>query len=393
MAGGHGLVVVDPKGDLVESALTTVPRSRIDDVVVLDLTDQEKPVGFNPLRVVPGQAPEVVAESVVAVFAELWPETGVRTLDVLSAAVFTLTGLNAARVARGEANVATLLDVPRLLTDQSFRGRIVGQVDDETLTGFWEGFAALSSAQAAETIAPVMRRLRQFLSRRSLRGVLGQAEPLFNLGAVFAPSNSGHTPKILLVPLNKAAIGEQTARLFGALLVTSVWHQTLRRSAVPVRHRSPVSVVLDVAPDLLRLPLSLGDALAQARGYGVGFTLAAQFRAQWPSSLREAVDANTLSKVCFRLPAADAKAMATLTTGQVAADDFTSLEQRQIYASLAVNGHPGDWFSARTLPPPAATSSSRDLRQTSRDRYGQPPPSKPTTTEPEAAESLGRRPT
>jgi hypothetical protein len=298
-------------------------------------------------------------------------------LDVLSAAVSTLTRLNAYAVAAGKPNCATLLDVPRLLTDQAFRARIMGQVDDEALAGFWAAFSADSTRQQSEVIAPVMRRLRQFLARSSLRAVLGQAEPGFDLAEAF----TGDSPRVVLAALNKAQLGASAAQLFGALVVAELWNLTLGRAALPVSQRVPVSVVLDEAPDLLRLPLPLGDALAQARGLGVGFTLAAQFRSQWPASLRDAVDANTLSKVCFRLPATDAKAMSAVTGGRVEAEDFMSLGRYEIYASLARDGHASDWFSARTLPPPKPVSRPAAVREASRRGYGQPPTTRETKTE------------
>lgn len=377
MAGGHGVVVVDPKGDLVQAVLSTVPKTRQNDVVVLDPTDQTRPVGFNPLHVPPGASGELAAEAVTGTFMQLWPETGIRTLDVLSAAVGTLTRRNTQLAAQNQPNTMTLLDVPRLLGDPAFQHQLLGSLDDEVLAGFWAEHNALSAGQRAEIIAPVMRRLRQFLAHATLRAVLGQAEPTFDLAQVFTCGR----PKILLVPLNKALLGSQTAQLFGSLLVARLWNQILGRARTPAARRRPVSIIIDEAPDLLHLPLSLGDALAQARGYGAGFTLAAQFRHQWPLDLRDAVDANTLSKICFRLPEADARHMAKQSGDQLVAQDFMSLDQYQIYATLAANGHPGDWFSAATMPPPAATSRPEKLRHLSRQHYGQPPhqPSTPNT--------------
>jgi hypothetical protein len=388
MASGGGLALIDPKGDLVEAVLANVPDQRRDDVVILDPADLDQPVGFNPLHLRTGQSPDIAADAITATFAQLWPETGVRTLDVLSAAVSTLTRRNAALVADGQPNQATLLDVPRLLTDPGFRRGLVGSLDDEVLLGFWAGYYAQSAGQAGEVIAPVMRRLRQFLSPASLRGVLGQAEPRFDPGSVFDPDH----PTILLVPLNRALLGEHTAQLFGALVTARLWQETLNRAATPADRRRPVSVILDEAPDLLRLPLNLGDALAQARGYGVGFTLAAQFRSQWPPTLRDAIDANTLSKICFRQPAADAKAMANITTGQVNADDFAALGHYQIYASLAQDGHPGPWFSADTLPPLTPTSDPTTARRHSRQHHGRAVPDA-NTSHPNKppTETLGRK--
>ena len=364
---GSGMVVIDPKGDLIQSVLSTIPKNRETDVVVLDPTDREHPVGFNPLRVGAGESADITADTITSTIIQLWSDTGVRTFDVLSAAIATLTKHNAALVCQGQLNTMTLLDVPRLIGDPTFQHRILRKLDDEVLAGFWAEFGAMSTAGRSEVVAPVMRRLRQFLAHPSLRAVLGQAEPAFSIADVFAPSR----PKALLVPLNKALLGTQTAQLFGSLVVNQVWHETLLRARLPQTKRRPVSIIVDEAPDLLRLPLSIDDALAQARGYGVGFTLVAQFRRQWSTSLRDAVDANALSKICFRLPADDATHMSKLSGGDVAVEDFMNLDRYHIYASLATDGQPGDWFSARTLPPPQPVSNPEQIRRISREHYGQ----------------------
>ena len=48
IAAGRGVVVIDPKGDLVDGILARTDASRLDDVVVLDARD-ESPVGINGL--------------------------------------------------------------------------------------------------------------------------------------------------------------------------------------------------------------------------------------------------------------------------------------------------------------------------------------------------------
>jgi len=383
MAGGGSVVVIDPKGDLVQAVLSTMPKNREPDVVVLDPTERDQPVGFNPLQITrrgpnDTDSPELVTEAALAVLSQLWQDTGIQTGDILHMSLLTLATLNAAQVAAGEANTGTLVDIPRLLSDQRWREQVLVRIGgshqwrDGLVSGFWAEFAGSSQAQQARLIEPVMRRMRQLLSRRTLRRLLGQPEPRFSIGDVFA--SRGGTGRILLVPLNKAALGEQTAQLFGSLVVARLWNETLRRASPPTGYRQPVSVIIDEAPDLIRLPLSLDAALAQARGYGVGFTLVSQFHSQWPTDMQGAIEANTLSKICFRLPAADAKAMSVMSGGQVAAEDFMSLQQFHIYASLARDGHPGDWFSGQTLPPPPASSRPERIRRLSRERYGQEPP-------------------
>jgi type IV secretory pathway TraG/TraD family ATPase VirD4 len=63
LEAGHGLVLLDPKGDLVQAVLERVPEHRRRDVVVLDPADTSRPVGLNPLRSATGASAEVVVEN------------------------------------------------------------------------------------------------------------------------------------------------------------------------------------------------------------------------------------------------------------------------------------------------------------------------------------------
>ena len=66
LARGSGVVVVDPKGDLAADSLDRVPAERIGDVVVFDPSDEERPVGLNPLAGAQ-EDPELVVDQVVGI--------------------------------------------------------------------------------------------------------------------------------------------------------------------------------------------------------------------------------------------------------------------------------------------------------------------------------------
>jgi len=352
IAAGRSVVVIEPKSDLIEAILERIPDKQLDDVVLIDPTDSVAPVGLNPLRGL-GSEPELVADRLLGMFRALYPSWGPRTNDILGASLTSL-----ARVPG-----MTLVALPLLLSDPNFRRRIVGQLDDPVLRGFWMSLEGWSEAERAAAIAPTMTRVRPLLMRPQLRAIIGQAEPRFDLSQVFSQR------KIVLVNLAVGKIGGEAASLLGSLVMSQLWQAILARMAVPPERRRPAFVYCDEFQSFLNLNIDLADFLAQARGLHVGLTLAHQNLAQLPASLRSAVLANARSRICWQLAAEDAKVTAGGSRG-LDADDFQELGAYEVYAQLVVEGAVQPWCSARTLPPPASISDAKEVRERSRERYG-----------------------
>ena len=369
---GRGVLLIDPKTDLVADILARIPEQRRDDVVVIDPTSS-RPVGINPLARAQaarsgalssgggvlgrGVSPELVADTVLAtfkgVFAESW---GVRVEQVLSAALVTLA----------RTPGATLVDLPLLLTNPAYRQRLIAASGADPLgTGqFWAAYEALSEAQRQQWVGPVLTRLQPFLIRPHLRATLGQAAPSFDLGEVFTRR------RIVLVSLNKGVLGAESARLLGSLLVGQLWPLILARAAVEPSRRHVVSVFIDEVQDYLSLPGSLADALAQARSLGAAFHLAHQYRGQLPAALKAGIDANARNKIIFSLSAADAAELARQAIDLEAAD-FQLLPRFGVYARTMHHGRENSWCHATTLPPTPPTQDALALRASSQARYGQ----------------------
>ena len=357
IAAGRGAVVIEPKGDLVQDVLTRIPKERLEDVVVLDPTETEHPIGLNPL-LGRGRRPELIADQVLAVFHGLYEQNwGPRMQDILHASLLTLAG-------RGDASLCAL---PALLTNPTVRRRLLAAVDDPiALEPFWAWFEAISDAERLQATSPVLNKLRPFLLRKSVRAIVGQIEPRFRIDEVFTKR------KIVLVSLAKGLIGPEAAALLGSLFVAELWQAVLGRARVPAERRHPVVVYADEFQDYVHLPTDLADALAQARGLGVGLTLAHQHLAQLPGNIRAAVLANARSRVCFQLSGADAQAMARFSGGLLQHSDFQRLGRYEAYAQLVVGSEVTDYASIRTLPMPSPISDPAAVREMSRLRYGRP---------------------
>lgn len=366
IAAGRSVVVIDPKRDLAMDVLTVIPERRAGHVVVLDPT-QPDPVGLNPFAGAGEQGP-LVADNLLAIFRGLFPSAfGPRTSDAVHSSLLTLT----------MQNDSTLADLPRLLTDDRFRRTYTAKLADPALAGFWAQYDAMSPAQQATTIGPILTRLRQFLLRPGIRVVLDQPAPRFALPDLLTK------PRILVVALNKGLLGQTGAELLGSLLVSQLWQLILGRAAAPKEKRTPLSIYLDEAQMFVRYADDLGEALEQSRSMGAAWHLAHQHRAQMPPALLAGISTNTRNKIQFQADPTDAHAITRHSA--LDPEDLIKLPPYNVYIDLLSGGVQSGWFSARTLPPPAAISDPSAILAESAVRYGRvasPSPAGSVATDP-----------
>ncbi len=354
IAAGRSVVVIDPKGDLVTDVLRRVPRDHRERVAVLD-PSQDAPLGFNPLE---GGA--VGIDGVVHVLRSIWSDSwGPRLGDVLLAGLLTLA----------DSPGHTITELPLLLTDVGFRRPLVAravQRDPLGLGTFWPWYDSLSPQLLGQVLGPVMSRMRALLLRPDLRAVLGQPEPRFDLRSIFTGR------QVLLVRLPKGHLGTDGSQLLGSLLVSHLWRLVQGRSAVPAERRHVVSLVLDEFHEFLRLPVDLPDALVQARGLGLGLTLAHQHLGQLDAPVRAAVLANAGSRAIFRTDFDDAGVLAKRSAGLIAPEDLMGLDAYEAYVSIMRGGTSMPYGSIRTRPLPKSSASLSALLRANQDRWGVP---------------------
>jgi hypothetical protein len=361
IVAGRGVVVIEPKADLVNEVLQRIPPSRVDDVVVIDGADTIAPVGLGGLSARSDASRDLQVDQLLGLMHSLWRDSwGPRTNDVLHAGLRTL--------ALQSDGSASLVALPMLLTNPGFRRRAVAAAvtkDPWGLAEFWAWYESLSVENRAQVIGPVMSKLRGFLLRPGLRGILGQPEPRFHLSEVFTRR------RILLVDLAKGISGSETVALLGSILVAQLWQQIQTRSRIRVERRHPVMVYVDEFQNYLHLPTAFAEVLTEARSYGVGLHLAHQHLGQLSAEVRDAVLANAQSRVVFRLGHTDARVMAA-GHPELDAEDITGLGRFEAYAALVARDQPSPYASVRTLPLAAGWSNPAVVRARSRAQFGVP---------------------
>ncbi|HEM4744425.1 TPA: type IV secretion system DNA-binding domain-containing protein [Streptococcus suis] len=353
----HSVVVIDAKGQLTHELLERTPAEHDEDIVVVSPT-AKRIVGINPFELTNyGIEPEVIADYLLELFKGLYPEHfGIYSLDILSHAFLTL-----ARIPN-----SSLVMLPSLLTNKHFRNKLLKNLTDPIgLESFWSWFELLSEAQRHQMLNPILNKFRQFLLRPQLRAMLGQAQPKFSLVELFQGR------KIVLVPLNKAVIGSESAKLIGSLVTSILWMLILRQSSVEPSKRQSAFIYVDETPSFLGIPnANLDEALSQSRQFNVGWAIGFQHLAQMSSNLKAGIESNTANKIVFGLNLNEAKEMAK-TTLEVTKEDFYSLPPFWVYSRIETSPNTYRWVIGKTYPPTPRIRDSRTPYLNSLIKYGQ----------------------
>lgn len=342
---GRGTVVIDPRGDLITDILDRLPASYAHKIVIID-PDQENPGCFNPLD--DRGDPHLAVDNLVGIFARIFQgQWGPRMDDTMRVACLTLM-----RHAK-----PTLSLVPSLLQDKDFRARFTHGLDDpDGLGGFWVWYDSINETFRGQVIAPVLARLRTFLLRDFVKSVIGNARSSFDMGTVL---DGG----VLLCRLPKGILGEETTRILGSLIVARVWQAAIARANIAEDQRRDATLYVDECQNFLTLPGSVGDMLAEARGFRLGLVLAHQDLAQLPKDVAAAVSANARSKLFFNVDPADARELSRHTKPELDEHDLSHLDVFTAAARLLVASRELPAFTFTTNPPADVVGEATAIRQ------------------------------
>lgn len=287
---GEGVAIIDPHGDLAEAVADCIPPDRTHSVCYLDAADPELPVGFNPLANISPERHALAASGIVSAFKHLWRDSwGPRLEHFLFHGIVALLG----------SPRATLIDLPRLYTDEIFRAPIIARVRDPITARFWmQEYPQYDERYRAEAAAPILNKAGQFAASPAIRAILGQTSPKFDLS--YAMNNRG----ILIANLAKGRIGEQPANLLGSLLVSHLQLVAMGRSALAPEKRVPFFSHIDEFQSFGTD--AFASLLSEARKFAAHFCLANQYIDQLAPLVRAAVLGNAGALLVFRVSGADA---------------------------------------------------------------------------------------
>jgi hypothetical protein len=351
---GQGVGVLDPHGDLSKSLLDLIPRHRVKDVIHFSPAQTDAVPAFNPISGVLPHARHLMCSGLVSAMRSLFAASwGPRTEYLLMNALMALL----------ETPDATLLGLPRLLTDERYRHWVLKFVQDPIVLGFWRNeFSRMDPRFRQEVIAPLQNKIGQILLSPALRRMLGVVRSRIDLRYVM----DHH--KIFVGDLAKGRLGEEGSNLIGSLLLSLFQHAALSRVDIPESQRQHFLLLVDEMPQFTTEAIASG--LAEARKYHLSLGLFAQHTDQLTEKVRNAVFGNVGSMISFRVSESDAELLSRQYGKQYAPEHFASLDNHEIVVRLSQNGKQLQPFTGRTYAPSYRRigRSHRILRR-SRERY------------------------
>jgi len=331
LEAGRGFALIDPHGDLVESVARDAAAEAPGRVHYLNAPDGAQPYGYNPLRRVRDDKIPLAASGLIETLRKLWPDAwGVRMEHVLRNTLYALF----------ERDGSTLPDILRLYADEKWRRDITKGIRNVVVRRFWlNEFEQYHFRQKADAVSPIQNKLGALLSDPTLYRVLAEPKVDLHLRSVMDRGD------VLLVNVSKGRLGEDSAHLLGALILSTLSLAALTRADSAERR----SFFIYVDEFQSFTTLMLANMLPELRKYGVGLTLAHQHMHQLEPDIRSAVLGNAGTLVSFRVGAEDAPYLAKEFQPTFGVEDLVNLPNHHAYLKLMIDGTPSRPFSGVTL--------------------------------------------
>lgn len=353
----QGFAVVDPHGDYANNIMQFIPEKRVKDVVYFNPADRDFPIGFNPMEVSDPNMKGHTSSELVGVLKRMFESWGPRLEYILRYTILALL----------DTPNSTMLDITRMLTDKSFRNKVIENITDPVVRQFWTiEFASWNDKFAAEAVAPVLNKVGAFVANPMIRNIIGQPKSSFDVRKLMDEG------KILIVNLSRGLMGEDNAAIMGALIVTKIQLAAMSRANIAlVSDRKPFYLYVDEFQNFATD--SFAVILSEARKYGLNLTVANQYVSQMPPEVRDAVFGNVGSMVSFRVGADDAGLLTKYFEPQFESQDLLQQNNRHFVATMAIDGEKTFAFSGKTLNIPQAPKSfAQQIIQHSRTHYAVP---------------------
>lgn len=373
---GDGLGVIDPHGDLVEDIIAFTPKERAKDMIVFDPADYERPMGLNMLDIIATDPAlrsiekDRAALDATSIFIKMYGDEifGPRIQHYFRNGCLTLMD--------DEEEGGTLIDVPRLFTDEAFMKYKTSKIKNVMVKAFWEHeYAQTGDREKQEMIPFFSAKFGPFITNTTMRNIIGQTKSAFNLRQVMDEQ------KVLMVNLSKWRIGDLNAQLLGLIMVSKINMAAMSRADIPEDQRKDFYLYVDEFQNFATD--TFGEILSEARKYRLALIMAHQFIAQiggsgdkqgkWGKpSIKDAVFGNAGTIMSFKVGAEDAEYLEKEYAPLLSQQDIIGIANFTTYCKLNIDNATTRPFDMKTVWDNTYKNPevSKIIKEYSRKMYG-----------------------
>jgi len=341
---GDGICVIDPHGDLAEDMLEYIPKERAKDVIFFDAWNEDRPMGLNLYEIDhPDQADRTVNDATEIFMKMFWPEIfGPRIQEYFKYGSLTIL--------EDFDDKPTLLDVPRLFTDETYREFKTKKVKNAVVKNFREKtYNSMWDREKQEIIPYFTSKFVSFNTNRLIRNIIGQTKSAIRF------KDAMDNQKIVLVSLSKGKIWEINAQLLGMIMVSQIYNAAMGRASMAKEDRKDFMLYVDEFQNFVSW--TFADILSEARKYRLCLIMAHQYIAQleswkqewWKADVKAAVFGNCWTLQSFKVWAWDAEFLEKEYAPVLWAQDIVWIANYKAYIKLNINNTTTRVFSMNAI--------------------------------------------
>jgi hypothetical protein len=357
---GEGVAVVDPHGELVEHVLANIPKERVDDVVLFEPFDIERPCGLNMLEYDSPEQKDFAVQEMIAIFMKLFPPEIIGPMfeHYMRNAMLALMA--------DKDNPGSLVEIPKMFTDPAFLQQRMAKVSDPIVRSFWtREWAQTTGSTRSDMLGYVVSKLGRFIENEMMRNIIGQSHSGFDLADIMDKK------KIFLANLSKGLTGEVNSSLLGLILVSKIQMAAMRRARVSEEQRVDFYLYIDEFQNFTTD--SIATILSEARKYKLNLIMAHQYMPQLKQEIRDAVLGNVGTIGAFRIGAEDAENLEKQFEPGFSRFDLVNLDNFTMILKMMIDNKTSTPFKMNTLPPPKGRPEIVEaIKKISKLKYGRP---------------------
>lgn len=313
---GHGGLFMDPHGNAFERLLHHIPRSRLNDVIVV------KPDAPFVPGIIPQYQTKEEEQLYIALFISVFKSIfrnawGDETERILTGAVVAITEFYG------------FLNIPAIylfIARDKFRRQVLAKCKNPLLADFAEQYdEKLKTTEQMSKFSPPLNKIGKFV-QPIIRPLTSRERPIDFLQAM-------DERKIILVDVSKGAIGPEASQLIGSIILGNISIAALRRKP----DAPQFFVFVDEVQNFLH-GVDFETFLAELRKYNISLCIASQYLENFPSL--SALFGNCQNAIVYRVSGKDAQTIEENYLDEGASKLIVGLSNHQFICYHVTNGTP-----------------------------------------------------